>query len=57
MDASVALEIRSNLSMFRQMSIKRSFYNCFNSAFWTLVYFPSNCRYKIWMFSNHVIIQ
>ncbi|VEN54879.1 unnamed protein product [Callosobruchus maculatus] len=56
MDASVKLEIRSNLRMFQQMSIKINFYDCFKSTFWTLMKFTSNRCGKVWMFSNHVII-
>ncbi|VEN41780.1 unnamed protein product [Callosobruchus maculatus] len=56
MDASAKLEIRSNLRMLQQMSIKNSFYNCFKSTFRTFMQFTSNRCDKLWMFSNHVII-
>ncbi|VEN61667.1 unnamed protein product, partial [Callosobruchus maculatus] len=54
MDAYAVLEIRSNLRMFQQMSIKITFHSCFKSTFCTLVQFTSNGFDKLWMFSNHM---
>ncbi|VEN54884.1 unnamed protein product [Callosobruchus maculatus] len=56
MNASAEFEIRSNLRMFQQMSIKRTFKNCFESTFCTPMQFASNRCDKLWMVSNHVII-
>ncbi|VEN54880.1 unnamed protein product, partial [Callosobruchus maculatus] len=53
MDARAELGVRSNLRMYQQMFIKKSFYNCFKSTFCTLMQFTSNRCNKVWMFSKH----
>ncbi|VEN41779.1 unnamed protein product [Callosobruchus maculatus] len=57
MDASAEFEIRSSFRMLQQMSIKIMLCNCFKGTSCTFMQFTSNRCDKLWMFSNHMLIQ